>query len=526
MRELFDKNIFKSTIHILYSVIFAIFVALMVFHFAPLVKTFTPNSPLIFALAAVSVLIGTLILKLLKKATGKKGTAVRGGLLLACFCVQFYLFWKTSYTPGWDANIVVRTAIDGFLDMLYYSKIPNNLMPAIVMRAWVNVTDFLFFISPLKRLIILNILCINGALFFMYLSVKRVFGRFAADRAMLIALPLIAFSPWIATPYTDTLSIAFPIFALYSFIRAAQSTKTWQKQLFLALTGAAVLFGAYIKATVLIMGIAIILALVTSKRLRQMFNFKLDIRRNSIVALLCGLAISFALATAVQYPFNARIQAEHPDEVQRTLLYYLELGVNTYGYGGWNPDTYAWTNENIKAENYEEMAMERIKNIVEGYGVQGMAGHMFNKLLWAGTDGVFAYGMEGAFYPDPQDPQDTTRGYLQNYVYHTSDFFQNYLSQFLQAIWILVCLQSALSVLFLSKDEFSFVAKIAVGGLFLYLMIFENRSRYVFLYTPVIIFAAQCTADNLLKACTQFATSMFKKKKKEAKELVGAGSKQ
>ncbi len=505
VENLFDKNIFKSIIHIAYSALFALFFVYMFFGLNSGLKTFSPNQFVILAIAAVLVLIGTGILFLLKKFTGLKGAVIRGSLVVFCFIAQFYLFWKTSMTPGWDANIVVRSAIDGFPDMLYYSKLPNNLLPAIIMRGWVVALDFLTFIAPLKRLIILNLIFVNCGLLFMYLAVKRVWGLFAADKALLISIPLIAFSPWLATPYTDTMGIFFPSFILYCLVRGAQSNKVREKQLFIALSGLAAVFSYYIKPTALIVLIAAVIAVLVSKKFRQMFNFTRNIKKNSAIALIIGCAVGYILVSIIMYPANERIQNEHPNEIPRGLLYYLDHGIRSRNSGTWSGDNYEWTAYNIADENYEQMAWERITDLVQSYGFSGMAEHFYKKILWTGTDGVFAYGMEGAFYTEPQDPTDTLRGFLQNYVYHESYFFQNVLAQFLQALWLIVCFQSAVSFLYSDKNEFSFLTKLAVGGLFLYLMLFENRSRYIFLYTPVIIFATSYKADNFIKAITEFA---------------------
>ncbi len=505
---------FKNIIHMAFSALFAFFLIHMAFGLYGGHREFSPNLAVIAVLAIFLSGIGFAILYALKKLTGLKGTIIRAFLLLLCFSVQFYLFWKTSITPGWDANIIVRSAIDGFLDMMYYSKLPNNLFPAVLMRAWVTALNFLTFIYPLKRLIILNILLVDGGLFFTYLSTRRVFGCTAAERAMLIAIPLLGFSPWVGTPYTDTMAIFFTSLILYSIIRAAQAEKTREKQLFLALAGFGTLFGMYIKVTVVIIIIAVCLAVLTSKKLRCMFNFKLNFRQNSVLALATGLLLAYGVVTAALYPYNMRIKNEHPNEVPRTLLYYLDHGIRSRNTGAWSGDNYEWTAYNINKPNYEEMALQRIWQLVESYGASGMAEHLYNKLLWAGTDGTFAYGMEGAFYTEPQDDTSTLRGFLQNYLYIDSYFYQNVLSQFLQALWYIVCALCAASFFYKDDSEFSFVAKLAVGGIFVYLMLFENRSRYIFLYTPVIIFCAQYKAESIIKA----VSGIFKTKEEESEK--------
>ncbi len=484
----------NSLIHIGFGVLFLLFSLQMIFNFHYMHKTFTPNRLFIFLAAATLFALGFFAVHFLHKLNKRRRLIVRTAFVFLLFVVQLYLFWKTSFQPGWDADLVVGAAINGFTDMMYFSKFPNNLFITVIMQLYLAATDFLFFISPLKRLIILNIVLVDLAIMFLYLSTRRVFGERRADVALLLGIFLFGFNPWLSTPYTDTFGSLFPIAMLYCIIRIFTDESKKNVAVFSALLGAFAVVGAYIKITSIIVVVALAMLILINLFSKKSEALKL---KKEHIFFLPGVCATLLMVFLLLFPSNARIEEENPTEVPRGIFYFLETGLALFGAGSWNSDTFYWTGENIKNDDYEQQAVERILAILQDYGVLGTAQHLYLKTLWNGTDGTFTYGMEGAFHTSPQDSTDTLRGAMQSYVYATSDFFQNTLSQIMQALWLIVCLFGAVSIFNKDDGDFTLLARLAVGGLFVFLMLFEGRSRYVFLYVPVIIFAVQSVGYRL-----------------------------
>ncbi len=478
----------KNLLHIGFGVLFLLFSFQMIFDIPFMHKYFTSNHLFILLAAALLFALGYFSILLLYRLSERRRLMVRIVFVFLFFCAQFYLFWKTSFQPGWDADLVVGAAINGFTDMMYFSKFPNNLFITVIMQIYLAMTDFLFFISPLKRLIILNLIIIDLAIMFLYLSTRRVFGERRADVALLLGIFLFGFNPWLSTPYTDTFGSLFPIAMLYCIIRMYTDKGKKSVAVFSALLGVFAVVGAYIKITSIIVVIALALLILFNLLCKNSDVMKLKREHLFFAPGVCAALLAVFI---ILYPSNARIQDENPTEVPRGVFYFLETGLANFGSGNWNADTFYWTAENIKNDDYEQQATERILAILQDYGALGTAQHLYFKTLWNGTDGTFSYGMEGAFHTSPQDSADTLRGALQSYVYATSDFFQNTLSQIMQALWLIVCLFGAVSIFNKDDGDFTLLARLAVGGLFVFLMLFEGRSRYVFLYVPVIIFAVQ-----------------------------------
>ena len=61
----------------------------------------------------------------------------------------------------------------------------------------------------------------------------------------------------------------------------------------------------------------------------------------------------------------------------------------------------------------------------------------------------------------------------------------------MQGIWLFICIRAIISCFPQKYNKFNGIAKLAIEGLFLFLLIFENRSRYLFLYLPVLLTAIE-----------------------------------
>jgi len=406
------------------------------------------------------------------------------------FAVQFFVFWKTYTVFGWDSVLVRDVGTAGFTDTIYFAKCPNNIMTAVLMRLWVLATSMFTFISPILRLTIMNVLFVDVAVAFGYLCTKKMLGILAADRYAVSAAILVMFSPWTAVHYSDTLSSPFPIRAVYFILCSREAKSKKSRNIYMALAVFTAVFGAYLKLTTIIVVIALVIVLILNGRIK----FNKD-RLSLYAGALSGAVVAFIFVQILFIQPKQLIARDFPHIKARGFYYFLETGMSNFRYGNWSGKAWEFATERIYDEDYEEQARERIVNIVKSYGAAGLVEHLYYKLLWAGTDGTYIYGAEGDFHHEAQADQSTLRGKLQNIIYVDNPFYQNWYAQWLQGAWLRVCIQCALSVFYKrDKNSVLLISKLAVGGLFLFLMIFENRSRYIILYVPVIIMIAQAGA--------------------------------
>lgn len=488
------SDYFFKFVNIGFSAIFILFSFYMIFFPNIQHKEFKTDVPKVLLFAVLFCFIQFIWYKLLSSLDKKRANVVRIIVYGLLFVFQVFLFWKTYTVFGWDSVVVRDAGCSGFDgDVLYFAKWPNNLFTAVIMRGWVLATDFLMFLSPILRLTMLNLVFADMGLLIGYLCVSKMFDRLTADSFILPAIFLVGLSPWMAVHYTDTLGTLFPITSIYFLLCGREAEKTSHRNIFTALAVFVSVLGAYVKLTSIIVVIAYAITLLIKNEIR--FNRKF---LSLVLSVLIGSAAAFSVFyISTSYP-RQRIKETVPDVKARGFYYFLETGITGYGYGIWSLDTFEFTNEHINDKDYERQARARIADVLKGYGVAGTLKHLYLKLIWDGTDGTFLYGGEGDFHHEAQADQSTLRGKLQNYIYVNNAFYKNVLAQWLQGVWLRICTQCAFSFFFKDdKKDIIFISKLAIGGLFLFLMIFENRSRYVFLYVPVIIMTAQAGITGL-----------------------------
>ena len=79
---------------------------------------------------------------------------------------------------------------------------------------------FFGYYDYLLAAIMVSALIANAALYFVYRCCELFLPSSKALLALLLGIPLIAFAPWMVNPYSDTMTLLFPIFSLFCFLKA------------------------------------------------------------------------------------------------------------------------------------------------------------------------------------------------------------------------------------------------------------------------------------------------------------------
>lgn len=405
-------------------------------------------------------------------------------------------------TPiGWDAGEVYYSAVYGISDWNYFSLHHNIIFPVLMMQNWLKVTEFASFLSPLRRMEILNLIFADASLILAFLTARKIFNKKMADIVLILGIILIGFHPTLSVIYSDSLALPFPIGILYCLLCADIRKEQWKKKLYVGISAILGVVGAFIKPTVVIVYIAATIVFMIRKWKKESVKGILV----TVAVFICCSGLSYCAMSAYLKPVEDYALEQAPNAHPRGMLFYVGMGLEhrdtTEGYGCFNEPEVKWTNEHIWNENYKEEAIERIINRIKEFGVLGYTQHLADKLIWAGSDGTFFYGLEGEFHEEEQAPQDTLRGKLQNAFYIETEFYQHWFSSWLQGIWLLCVILCFITFFKKQTFEFSNIAKLSIIGLFMFLLIFENRSRYLFLYLPVLLIAMEpdISVEGILK---------------------------
>lgn len=474
----------------LFLIIFVILSFFTLFHFEryPLGFQHSVFKTVVFCLLTMAILWGGTWIY--EKIPFNMRKWIGLGLVGILIIIQFAYFLKTLTEIGWDAQELNNAAIYGMYNGDYYVRCPNQLFPFLLLRGWFVLVKWVPVLSFLRKLEILNLIMVDCALGMLYFSVKKICSSRQAFQCLLLAILLIGFHPTLSTIYTDTMAMPFPIGCIFGLLMAKDARSKSGKMLWSIFAGIMAGIGYYVKPTAIIIVIALAIAGIVHKNS--------EIIQKNVLSLLCAVAgflIVLLVIGLILSPIRTKLAEENPGNIPKSMLHFIGLGLSNLeddpsGYGGWNEPEMLWTSAHIGDENYKQEALEHIWERIKEYGWLGYPEHLFNKLVWAGNDGTFFYGLEGEFHVEEQSRPDSLRGKLQNSLYIETAFYQKWYSSWMQGVWLAICI---FCVMAFQKKEYNLwisAGKLSVIGLFLFLLIFENRSRYLFLYLPVLLLVA------------------------------------
>lgn len=141
----------------------------------------------------------------------------------------------------------------------YFGRYGNNI-PIVILIYLIFKSAITIGIDDLRLVgIIFNVIMISIGIVFSYLIILKLKNK----KVALIFLILCLFNPvlYVYTPYyyTDTISIPFMMAGIYIFIKSEEEKNLYLKRFYQFLIAAIIFFGFKIRATVGIIGIAIVL---------------------------------------------------------------------------------------------------------------------------------------------------------------------------------------------------------------------------------------------------------------------------
>ena len=407
---------------------------------------------------------------------------------LCCMAlVQYKLATLFMVDPTWDFGAVFTSAVEfattGTLETYphYFEQFPNNwgLMACLTlffrMLFHLGITatsDFL------RAGVILNCVVIDASVVLLIIFCKKVWGNAAALIALGLNLLFTPFYLYVPIFYTDAMSLLFPPLALLLLYAAQHCNARWTQLLLYLLLGIVLSLGAKIKGSLAVLLIAFVVYLFLQVPFRR-----------SICGIL-ALVISFGCFSAA---FDARIKRSNMvnmdviDAYQFPKEFWLYMGLNNPG--GFNSEDFTTICAEPTMEEKRTVAQEGIQQRLQDYGVSGLFRHLTQKLGYTFGDGGYfiwaqlhrsplkATALSDYFYAERPN----------NYIYLSISGGYHFLLGLIMIVGLLIGV--------IKETDFSFASLcyLILLGIFLFLMLWETRSRYLFNVTPVMLIA--CTAQ-------------------------------
>lgn len=416
-----------------------------------------------------------------------------GSLIL--FALQIYISRHIYFYTGWDVKGLTDTALSATWDnglhvdweLYTYKRYPNNLMLTLIF-IMIKGICYVFGADAYFGFIVGSCVCMTLACLFTSVCVSKLTNnKILALLVWIVSLVVCGLSPWMVIPYSDSYGILFPVMSLFFYLSLRRAKSLRSRILFGAALGLSATFGYLIKPSAVVILISIFIV--------EALNF--ISRKENRKKILIGAA-AIILSAACVFCGNA-LAMDHfglSDSNEKFgMTHWFMMGLNERTNGNIAVEdvdfsaSIADPDERTKAEI--EVALERI----EEKGVFGMLRHTVKKTLTNFNDGRFGWGFEGPFYRVLMPEKNAVSTFLRNVYYDNGEYFvaANSLSHFL---WLFSWVSILVALFWKRKGEARridtehAVLYLALIGHILFVMLFEARGRYSFIYSPLVLTAA------------------------------------
>ncbi len=424
-----------------------------------------------------------------------------GYLSIVLFLFQLFYAVAIWFETGWDCRELVTAAQDMALngtpigDSHYFSIYPNNVFLTGIFAGIIKGVSMCGIPAAYFPLIAIGCALVSATGYFFADCIRVLTARKSLMYlSWILYVILTGLSPWISIPYSDTYSIFFPTFCIWLYLTKDDKNylPTW-----FSITVAAFV-GYFIKPTVLLTFIVLFFFQIVHgasirKSVPKMVRYKHTI--GFLLTVLLGVTVAYAMKFGME-----KITGFTPDENKHfTAAHYLMMGAN-YEYGG----GYNQTDVNASA-SYATVAERNAGDIKEA---ARRIGEMFpfklvkfasQKCLTNFNDGTYAWGNEGAFYWEYYERNDGFSKFVRSFIYHIGDRHDIWVA-FCQAFWYVnLCFCALLCLKGRRHKNYKETAILTLMlAIMCFLMVFEARARYLYLYSPIIYMCGALGLNRLL----------------------------
>lgn len=471
-------------------------------------------SPVIFFIpvTVLAVVAYKFILKLLPDSRGRQISIIFYVLMalmtVSLLIVGYFLMFEPTtdlYTVDTMSRSVASTGSMSqmYADLpkgrwQYISRYPNNQFIFVFLTVYYRIIFLIFGKIPLYAPILLNVLSIAFTVFLVYHTAKKMFNQQTALLAFLFCIffvPFYTFTPYF---YTDSLSMPYVMISLYLFIYALKCDKKIKSYVMLGLCALSIFVGYKLKGSVIIMLAVFVVFMLLKCNIKKAIICSAGGVAIILILSMCFSSLVLGLGVTTK---------EEMFEQQYPLTHWVMMGLKNPG--GFDQEDSTFT---YNAGNYNEKQaanIAEIKKRVANYGVTGMYSHITQKALYTWADGNYfatEHISETAIRPNALHEFINTDG-----KYH--GIYLNYCNTFQLMLLLLMVVAAFLSI-FKPRLDFSVVLKGIVLCVFIFFLIWETRSRYIFDFTPIFILIAAYGVKSIAEIKLKDIKNIFKKDKK------------
>ena len=265
----------------------------------------------------------------------------------------------------------------------------------------------------------------------------------------------------------------------------------------------------YIKPQIIIVSIAygIIKLMNITLSIIKKYIIKLKIINNKnkiqtniyyIIIILLIILTGYMTYTYIRKANNS-MGIDVDKEKRFNITHYAMLGWNTESKGVFTIKDENFSGKYEKLKDREKANIEELKKRINEMGIGGVINQISRKILTNYNDGTFSgvatfvyirkeYNIEGI--------NKELSEFLKNIYYENGKYNMIY-TQIMQCLWIGILIFNMFSYNDGKSTKISIVI-LGIIGLFIFEILFEARSRYIFIYVPLYIFLGVIGLKNVL----------------------------
>lgn len=466
---------------IVFFIIFAA-VLLMVFRSVYLKNVFGVILAVVFLF--LSVWIFTKLSRKFSDIDNKKLNVIFVIMISVMFIIQLVIGLSLMSEPVTDWNVINEIsrsyAVNGNMDNIYenlpYNKnylarYTNNNGIVILFSFYYRLIYLIFGTIPLEAPVILNTVFITASVLFVFFIAKKAFGNFHALVVAIICFMFLPFYTYCPYFYTDSVSMPFCILSIYLFICGYSSKKTVSKIFLFLFCGVTCAIGFVLKGSVIIVLVAVIAYMIYKGEIKKIF-----LGSGTVIAGFLALTVAFnGFVASLNIASKETVYEE-----QYPITHWIMMGLK--GNGGFDIDDSLFTR---KAGNYDEKKaanIEVIKQRLSNYGVLGLLKHFAIKADFTWNDGT--YYIDHHIYKNPY-----SRNFLHELILKDGTYNNVFydVSSGMQLLMLIMMCVSFFSCIRRPRLDYITLMHIIVFGVFIFFLVWEARSRYIFNFTPILI---------------------------------------
>ena len=438
----------------------------------------------------------------LKRDKTFKRVVLIGTIIL--IVLQLFIIAGARFIAGWDVWFI--TNIGDTTQIEYFSRYPNQLFLYGAFTGFAHFLQALGISNYYLGLICLSSLSVAACVPMTAYIAKRMAGHAVGYGAFVLSAVMCGLSPWIMVPYSDTFGMFFTVFILWCYVCLDKQVQNQDEQTSALagvhvnahidartccrwfLMGLAVVIGYAIKPTVIFVFVAIVVIELIqwlasfASRGSQSSKDPYDLRKTAtaIVACALGIVLAFALTSLVK---NSTYDVD--ENAAFSATHFLMMGANPVSGGVWSVSDVEFSDAANTPEERSKANLAEFKNRVMAMDLPQANMFLLKKLLTNFADGTFAWEIEGDFYTQIIGTNEVVLNFYG--ISPDASLDNNTFAPPFQVLWLFVLAGCIFIVIGRRPLKAEVVIAFTLLMLSAFLMLFEARARYLFLYLPFFI---------------------------------------